>query len=128
MIPITPKKGFEINENTEASCEEIKISLGAIKQADNYLMVIRNTTSINTSCMCAEILCHPLWGGGSFLGKELGSDAQNVGKGMAWLGKEEQWRKGKGKREEGREEKVVRDREGRGRAGERGETHRERIP
>lgn len=31
MIPITPKKGFEINENTEVSCEEIKIGWGAIK-------------------------------------------------------------------------------------------------
>lgn len=54
MIPITPKKGFEINENTEASSEEIKIDLGAIKQADNYLMVIRNTTSINPGCTHAQ--------------------------------------------------------------------------
>lgn len=57
MILITPKKGFEINEDTEASHEEIKIDLGALKQADNYLMVIRNTTSINTSCKHVQMCC-----------------------------------------------------------------------
>lgn len=133
MIPITPKKGFEINENTEASCEKIKIGWGAIKQADNYLMVIRNSTSIITSCACAEGLCHPLWAGGSFLGKGLGSEAQSVGKGMAWLISINAWEgrtveERKGQREERREEKLVQDREGRGRVAERGETHRERIP
>ena len=73
MIPITPKTGFEVNENTEASYEEIKINLGAIKQADNYLMVIKNTESINTSCTRAqEVLCHLLWSRSSSLGKEIG--------------------------------------------------------
>lgn len=84
MIPITPKKGFEINENTEVSCEEIKIGWGAIKQADNYLMVIRNTTSINTSCVCAEVLCHPLWAEGASWERVSGVRLRMWGR--VWLG------------------------------------------